>query len=444
MAEINLLPKQSIAWRYLTDDVTNEICFGGSAGGSKSTLGCIWIVTLCLKYPGIRTLIGRTVLSTLKQTTFKTLMEVLGPKFMGLTADTHYSYNAQSNVLTFQNGSEIILKDLEDKPSDVNKDNLGGLELTAVYVDEAVQISETTFSILKSRIRFKLNEYNLIPKILLTSNPGQNWLFTRFYLPHEQGTLDSNKVFVASLPLDNPYLPESYIQTLRELPFQQRERLLMGNWRYTNDISALFSMDTISQSIYRAAPNPTDVKRLSVDVSRFGEDRSVIVMWVGAVITEIFVFRKLSTVQLSEEIKLLMSTYGVHPTNVIVDTDGIGSGVGDQLRGFNFVNNSKALHEQNFSNLKSQCYVKLSEMFKQGLISININDPSLIDDLTQELLSVKLKDVDKDGKVAVISKDEQKRILGRSPDISDAVMMGMYPHIKNIKSTGKYSISFIN
>jgi hypothetical protein len=83
-------------------------------------------------------------------------------------------------------------------------------------------------------------------------------------------------------------------------------------------------------------------------------------------------------------------------------------------------------------------------MFKQGLISININDPSLIDDLTQELLSVKLKDVDKDGKVAVISKDEQKRILGRSPDISDAVMMGMYPHIKNIKSTGKYSISFIN
>jgi hypothetical protein len=139
-----------------------------------------------------------------------------------------------------------------------------------------------------------------------------------------------------------------------------------------------------------------------------------------------------------------MSTYGVHPTNVIVDTDGIGSGVGDQLRGFNFVNNSKALHEQNFSNLKSQCYVRLSEMFKQGLISININDPSLIDDLTQELLSVKLKDVDKDGKVAVISKDEQKRILGRSPDISDAVMMGMYPHIKNQKSTGKYSISFIN
>lgn len=442
MADINLLPKQSIAWRYLTDNITNEICFGGSAGGSKSTLGCIWIVTLCLKYPGIRTLIGRTVLATLKQTTFKTLLEVLGPKFMGLTSETHYTYNAQSNVITFNNGSEIILKDLEDKPSDVNKDSLGGLELTAVYVDEAVQISETTFSILKSRIRFKLNEYNLIPKILLTSNPGQNWLFTRFYLPYEEGKLDSNKIFIPSLPMDNPYLPESYIQTLRELPFQQRERLLMGNWRYTNDINALFSIDTISSSVYRTAPNPTDKKYLSVDVSRFGEDRSVIVMWVGLVITEIFIFRKLSTVQLSEEIKVLMSTYGVHPSNVIVDTDGIGSGVGDQLRGINFVNNSKALHEQNFTNLKSQSYVKLSEMFKQGLISINVNNPEIIDDLTQELLSVKLKDVEKDGKVAVISKDEQKKLLGRSPDISDAVMMGMYFQIKNLKSTGRYAISF--
>jgi hypothetical protein len=77
------------------------------------------------------------------------------------------------------------------------------------------------------------------------------------------------------------------------------------------------------------------------------------------------------------------------------------------------------------------------------LISININNPSTVDDLTQELLSVKLKNVDKDGKVAVISKDEQKKLLGRSPDISDAVMMGMYFHIKNQKTTGKYSISFI-
>jgi hypothetical protein len=127
-----------------------------------------------------------------------------------------------------------------------------------------------------------------------------------------------------------------------------------------------------------------------------------------------------------------------------VDSDGVGGGVADQLRGcVNFVNNSSPLHKQNFTNLKSQCYVKLSEMFKEGQISLNILEPSVIDDLTQELLAVKLKDVDRDNKVAVQSKDEMKKILGKSPDISDAIMMGMYFQLKNLKSTGRYAIAFV-
>lgn len=441
MSNIELLPKQSIAWRYLTDDKTNEICFGGSAGGSKSTLGCIWIVTLCIQYPGIRTLIGRTVLSTLKQTTFKTLLEVLGPKFMNLSVDKHYTYNAQSNVVTFYNGSEIILKDLEDKPSDINKDSLGGLELTAVYVDEALQISFETFSVLKSRIRFKLKEYNLIPKILLTSNPGQNWLMKRFYLPWEEGTLDGNKQFIPSLPYDNPHLPPSYIEMLKELPPQQRERLLNGNWRYTEESNAIFKFDSISKSVFKHQVNPNDKKYLTVDVARFGDDRSVVFVWVGLVAIECFVYRKLSTTELSSEIKGLLQKYGIHPSNVIIDSDGVGGGVADQIRGMNFVNNSSPLHGQNFTNLKSQCYVKLAEMFDEGMISLNLLDPSIVDDLTQELLAVKLKDVDKDNKVAVQSKDEMKKMLGRSPDLSDALMMRMLVEIKSNKTTGRYAIA---
>ena len=45
-------------------------------------------------------------------------------------------------------------------------------------------------------------------------------------------------------------------------------------------------------------------------------------------------------------------------------------------------------------------------------------------------------------KVAVMSKDEMKKILGKSPDLSDAFMMRMYYEIKNLKSTGRYAIAF--
>jgi hypothetical protein len=439
--EITPTKRQSQAWKYLTDDHTNIVLFGGSAGGGKSWLGCLWIVNMCIQYPGVRCLIGRTVLQQLKLTTLNTLFGLLNQ--MTFKSGEHYTFNGQSNVVTFYNGSEIILKDLAYQPSDPNFDNLGSLEITAAFIDEAAQITSLAFNIIKSRLRYKLNEYNFIPKVLMTCNPSNNWLKKEFYLPFIQQTLEDNKVFIPSLPLDNPHLPPSYIEMLKSLPPQQRKRLLEGDWDYLDEADALFSFDDISNSVFKFVPQETDKKYMSVDVARFGADRSVVMIWSGMVVLEVFVFTKLSTTELSAEIKELIAKYGIHPTNVIVDSDGVGGGVADQIRGTNFVNNSSALHNQNFSNLKSQCYVKLSELFKENKISLNILNPSVVDDLTQELLAIKLKDVDKDNKVAVMSKDDMKRILGKSPDLSDALMMRMYFEIKNMKATGRYSIAFI-
>jgi phage terminase large subunit len=438
---IDLTKKQSQAWKLLMDDKTNIVLYGGSAGAGKSWLGCLWVTTLCLKYNGIRCLIGRTVLQQLKLTTLNTLFEVL--QQMGLKSGEHYVYNGQSNVITFNNKSEIILKDLQFQPSDPNFDSLGGIEITACFIDEAAQISYLAYNILKSRIRFKLTEYNLEPKMLMTCNPGQVWLKKEFYIPYIQETLDPTKAFVPALPMDNPHLPASYIEMLKSLPPSQRRRLLEGDWNYMEEDDSLFNFDHISSSVFKNVPLVEDKKYLSVDVARFGSDRSVVVVWSGLVVLEVKVYTKLSTTELSTEIKDIMRMYGIHPTNVIVDSDGVGGGVADIIRGSNFVNNSKALHEQNFINLKSQCYVKLSELFKEGKISINVMEPSVVDELTQELLAVKLKDIDKDNKVAVMSKDEMKKILGKSPDLSDAFMMRMYFEVKNQKTTGKYSISFI-
>ncbi len=440
MSDIKLTKKQSQCWKLLTDDVTNIITYGGSAGGGKSYLGCLWISSMCLQYPGIRTLIGRTVLQQLKLTTLNTLFEVL--QLMGLKSGEHYVYNGQSNVITFQNKSEIILKDLAYQPSDPNYDSLGGIEVSAIFIDEAAQVSHLCFSILKSRIRYKLNQYNLIPKVLLTCNPGQNWIKKEFYIPFIQETLEPNKAFVPALPMDNPHLPPSYIEMLKGLPNAQRRRLLEGDWNYNEEDDSIFNFDHISNSIFRFKPEPTDKKYMSVDVARFGTDRSVVMIWSGLVVLECLVYNKLSTTELSSEIRELIQKYGIHPNNIIVDSDGVGGGVADQIKGTNFVNNSSPLHKQNYSNLKSQCYVKLSELFKEGKISINIMNPSVIDDLTQELLAVKLKDVDKDNKVSVQSKDEMKKILGKSPDLSDALMMRVYYEIKNLKSTGRYAIAF--
>lgn len=441
MINIKLFPKQSKAWKYLTDNKTNIVAFGGAASGGKSWLGCLWITYVCLTYPGVRCLIGRTVLTQLRQTTLNTLFDLF--KTLNLNSDEHFNYNGQSNVITFFNGSEILLKDLEDKPSDVNKAGLGSLEVSAVFVDEASQISALTYSILKSRIRYKLNEYNLIPKVLLTCNPSNNWIKREIYTPYVQERLEDNIVFIPSLVSDNPHVPESYIQMLKELPPQQRRRLYEGDWDYMEESDNLFKFEEISSCIFKMEPKPTEKKIMTIDVARYGDDRSVVMIWVGLVLIDCKIYRKYNTTELFEEVKDLMRIHGIHPQNIVVDADGIGGGISDLLRAQNFVNNSSPYHNQNFTNLKSQCYTRLSEYFKEGKVSINILEPSVVDDLTQELLSVKLKNLDKDNKIGVQSKEEMKKQLGKSPDLSDAMMMRMYFEVKQHKTTGKYSITFI-
>jgi PBSX family phage terminase large subunit len=438
--KLKLFKKQLETFQILLDNTHREVLFGGSKGSGKSYLGSVWILYMCITYPGIRALIGRTVLTQLRVTTIKTLLDLF--KECGINPE-HYTYNQQSNEIKFWNGSEIVFRDLQFNPSDPNYDSLGGLECTIAFIDEVAQVSRQAYDVVRSLLRYKINEYNLTPKLFMSCNPSQTWLKQEFYIPYVQGTLEKYKVFIPALPTDNPNLPAEYLEILRNLPTKQKRRLYDGDWNYETESDSLFDYDQIISSVFKSVPQGTDKKYMSVDVARFGADRSVVIVWSGLVVLEVLIYTKLSTTELSSEIKELIARHGVHPANIVVDSDGVGGGVADIIRGKNFVNNSSPLHGQNYSNLKSQCYVKLSELFKEGKISLNVLDPSVIDDLTQELLSVRLKDTDKDNKIAVHSKDEMKKILGKSPDLSDALMMRMIYEVSNQKTTGKYSISFI-
>src|SRR3990167_7251529 len=156
--------KQLQAFNYLTDNTTTELLFGGGAGGGKSHLGCVWIVYCCLAYPGTRYLMGRAILKTLKESTLLTLFSVC--KKFGLTKDKDYKYNYIQGIITFTNESEIYLKDLFSYPSDPEFDELGSTEYTAGFIDEASQVTHKAYQITKSRLRYRLDEYGLIPKLL--------------------------------------------------------------------------------------------------------------------------------------------------------------------------------------------------------------------------------------------------------------------------------------
>ena len=424
---MNLSIKQTIALDILEDKTTNSLLFGGGAGGGKSLLGCYWILKNCIKYPNTRWLIGRAKLATLKATTYNTLLEVM--KMQGITS-ADYKYNSHSGFLKFKDtGSEIVFKDLFFYPSDPYYDKLGSMEITGAFIDEAAEVTQRAYQILSSRIRFKLDENELIPKILLTCNPTKNWLYTEFYKPEEDGTLAQHKRFIKSLVTDNPYISKHYIGQLNRLDRVSRERLLNGNWRYDDTQNKLFDYDAINDMFTNDYVKEGETY-ISVDIARYGADSSVICCWSGYRCEEIIQHKKLSIPELAEEVAKMANKYKVRRGHIVADEDGVGGGLVDMVTGCKgFVNNSRALLGENYANLKTQAYYKFAEMVNNGEVFVKA-DMIIKDYIVQELEVVEMKDMDKDNKLQIIGKDKIKSNIGRSPDFSDALMMRMYFDIK--------------
>jgi phage terminase large subunit len=434
---MRLTKKQTKCLDYLENNKTTDLLYGGGAGGGKSVVGCFWAIKMCLKYPGIRGLIGRANLKTLKETTLQSFFEVA--KLQGLKAGVHYTYNQQSSIITFYNGSAILLKDLFLYPSDPNFDELGSLEITFAFIDEVNQIVEKAWNIVKSRIRFKLDENNLIPKILGTCNPSKGWVYKKFYKPYKEGVLDEKRVFIPALVTDNSdNISAHYIENLKELDEASKERLLYGNWEYDSDISTLIRYDKIID-VFSNSFITGGEKYITADIARKGKDNTVIMVWDGLRVDNIFVENGVLVNENVAKIKEIQSFYNVPNSNTIVDEDGIGGGVVDYLRCKGFVNNSTPLEpinapynefgiraKENFINLKSQCYFKLAKYINDGKIFVQTNNDSVKNLLIEELEQVKQHNMDKDGKKAVVPKDLVKAAIGRSPDYSDALMMRMF------------------
>ena len=426
---MKLLIKQEHAVYYLKDNITKEILYGGAAGGGKSALGVLWLIEQCQAYPGTRWLMGRSKLKTLKETTLNTLFELTS----NLKLSNSYNYNSQTGVITWTNGSEILLKDLYSYPADPNFDSLGSLEITGAFIDECNQISFKAWQIVTSRIRYKLNEYNLTPKILGTCNPAKNWTYSKFYIPTAAGTINETRKFIQSLPTDNPNLPLSYLDSLLALDENSKQRLYYGNWEFDNDPARLIDFDKIQNIFTNDFVDAGDMY-ISADIARYGSDKMVILVWSGFRVIEIFTLDKSSITETAEAIKSLMNKHRVPLSNVIADEDGVGGGVVDIVRCKGFVNNSKALKEENnnveYQNLKTQCYYKLAELIQANKLFIDCNNADVQDIISKELEQVKRDKIDQDGKLRILPKEKVKELIGHSPDYSDALAMRFYFDLK--------------
>jgi hypothetical protein len=426
--EINFTPsqKQDLIFEYFEDDITTEVLYGGAAAGGKSYGAMSFTIIQCLKHPNIRVGLARNELTTLKKTTIVSLFEVIND--WGLNIDEHYRYNSTSGEITFTNGSKIVLLELRYLPSDPNYTRLGGQLLTFGVIDEAGEVDEKGKQIFQSRLgRWTNNEMGIKPFLLMTCNPSKNFLYRDFYLPSEDNTLPLHKKFISALILDNPFITNDYVNNLHNtLSNTDKERLINGNWDYDDDPNCLMDYETILRIFTDKKPEvEKPIYYISADIA-FTSDNAVIMVWENLTLVEVIVNPE---GKIEDVIKDKAKEYKVFPNNISYDSDGVGKYLMNYLKSAKpIVNNAKALKDENYENLKTQLYFKLAEVINKG--DLKVLNTKYQDKIIEELQQVKHRPSNRVGKIAMVQKGDVKRMLGRSPDFSDAMAYRMLFEIK--------------
>lgn len=449
--------KQHEAYELLKDQVTRFVAFGGGAEGGKSWLGAEWLMTNCYFYPGSKWFIGRNELTRLMGSSYKTFLKVTA--YHGIPRDD-WKFNGQYHYIEFKNqdtgefdgnGSRIDLIDLKLLPTDPMFQRFGSYEYTGGWIEEAGEVHFLAFDILKARVgRWKNQEFNLnVPKILLTCNPEQNWLYRTFYKPWKKNELPKEYAFIQALYNDNPYTAEEAEKRLDQISDTVlRKRLKLGLWEYNTGDNSLVDYDSILDLFTNTLPSPPvnsfvakqPEKYFTADVARYGSDKVVMGDWRGLNLYKIQWKQNRGIDQTAQDVKTELREQMIPYSHAIADDDGVGGGLVDIVRGIKgFVGNSTALpikdfklkdgkRKENYKNLRSQCGFMLADMIMNHKIAItdpNLDEPTkemIIEDLQQ----LKKKDTPIESTLQLIPKDEIKEALGRSPDFSDMMMMRMY------------------
>lgn len=329
------------------------------------------------------------------------------------------SYNEQRHEFTLHPGygsGVLAFRNLDDPSRYLS------VEFAAIAIDEINRNPKTTFDLLRTRLRWPGIADT---KFLAACNPiGEAWVknfwVKRLFPSEEKEQMDF--WFVNALPSDNPYLPESYFETLKSLPIAERQAYLEGNWDALSEkMDAHGWMRLIEDAELSRAKIPLSPHAgfvvLGVDPGA-GGDASAIVAKSGMAQEVLF------NQKLRDTMDLVSVTVDAAKDcqAIVVDKSGVGQGFYDRIKqivtipvyGLSF--GEKAIDNM-FGNLKAELYWRQREWLLRG--GQLMEDPAW-----NEFEIIKYKNYN--GKVIIQPKEELFRQGFSSPNVVDAAVLTQY------------------
>lgn len=271
----SLTTKQEEQRRAAASAATHILGFGGSRSGK--TFGfCRCVAARSIIAPGSRHLIARLhnidVRQSVMMDTWPTMMKLCFPKVEYTVNKTDQFASIHTN-----NGddAEVWFGGLDDKD---RVEKILGKEYVTVYPNETSQISYGTILTLRTRLAqkvFKLDGRQMALKAYYDLNPvgRTHWSYLEFIKgvrPDNQAInfKRGSRAVVQMNPIDNPHLPDGYMEELDSLPERQKQRFRDGE--YLSEVpGSLWSLDGLEQTRVIKAP---EIRRIVVAIDPSGSN----------------------------------------------------------------------------------------------------------------------------------------------------------------------------
>ena len=209
MVNYELLPAQREFLQLGDHDSDIDVAlYQGGFGSGKTFSGSLLGIILCLKYPGIRGLVGAQTFSLVRDTTLVSYFEHL--EKMGLEEGRDWNYYKAEGKLVFSNDSEILFRHLEEE-NKIKSLNLGFAEL-----EEMSDVPRSTFDMLLGRLRqTRKPEWgdNFKYRIFGHTNPQatKGWIYEYFV----DNKPDNYRRILAPTTENAKNLPKGFIESLK-------------------------------------------------------------------------------------------------------------------------------------------------------------------------------------------------------------------------------------
>ncbi len=219
-----------------------QIGFGGARGPGKSHAALAQLaLDDCRRLPGLKCLYLRLQ--------SKQAREQFDDLRRNLLRFIPHQYNASTGMLTFPNGSRILVGHIR---SVKDIDQFLGLEYDVILIEETTTLTESKYRALRDANR---TSKNFRTRIYSTANPGgigHAWYKKRFVEPHRQQSETDTRFIPATID-DNAMIDPDYRRKLEENTGWKLRAHRYGDW----DIAAGQYFDNLRYQHHVIDPFPT-------------------------------------------------------------------------------------------------------------------------------------------------------------------------------------------